>query len=1286
MQVNKIEIKNLIKSLGYKSQEGDKDIFYKSYINHNNYIIKINFETEKIEYRSETIDETNGIRWGDATTSNFENSENFVVLECVDRLLRKGYQPSCLELECKIPLGKKEKGKLDILVSDKNDVPFIMIECKTWVIEYEKEKKKMISNGGQLFSYFATKRAPQYLCLYTSLLENDIIKYKNEIVKVDEQWRELNDQKEIYDHWNKNFEDNGIFNEWAKAYGVEIKSLVRGRLKELNSDDSGRIYNQFAEILRHNIVSDKPNAFNKILNFFICKIIDENKRDDEEVDFQWYENDTNEKLQSRLNELYKKGMKRFLDIDVTDYTEKDITDKLINVHEEDVRRQIQKMFEELRLQKNPEFTFKEVYNKQSFIDNGVVVREIVELLQPYQFRYGHKQQFLGDFFELLLNTSIKQEAGQYFTPVPITRFIVSSLPISEMIAKKIKDDEAEILPIAIDYATGSGHFLTEWMDELQNVIENFEIKGLRRAAASKLKYWKQGQFEWANNTVYGIEADYRLVKTTKVSSFLNGDGEAVIIRANGLDNFERSKEYKGKLKEISKDYSQDNAQFDVLITNPPYSVPSFKNTIEYGEKSFELYNRLTDDSSEIECLFVERAKQLLKVGGYAGIILPSSILSNSSNIYIATREIILKYFKIKAIGEFGSNTFMATGTNTVTLFLERRDNIDYRIIKSAIDNFFNRPKDATANGIEESFSKYVAEVYNNINLDDYITLITEKPNNKIKREELFIDFTKWFNELTEVKQLKSKKTFKDKTVCEQQTKLDKMFYKKIFEIEKDKMLYFLLTYSQKTVVVKVGEKQNEKDFIGYEFSKRRGYEGIRMYRDENNDLTTKLFDEKNQFNEEKVNSYIHKAFLNQKFTISEQLKENITVSQTTSLIDFSKVSFEKTISLFSKKKLETKTRWNLESLNNIVSILESGNRPKGGVRQFKKGAVSLGGEHIGLDGSLSLTKIKYVPIEYYNSSKFGIVMPEDILICKDGALTGKVALVPKEIPFEKVMINEHVFRIRTNENAIQKYLFCFLFSKDGQQLLKSNITGQAQGGLNYSNLNAIKIPLPPKEIQQKIVNKIEEIEEIKQISKEKIVMLKNIISNRAYFSFTKAKLEKIATMICRGKSVKYGNSDIQIIKSGQARGYQKFDFSTKYYVSKTFIPDERNLIKGDILINSTGVGTAGRVTLFDLNDDFIADTHITIVRLDKSIALPKYVLYSLANIGFKNIEKMATGQSGQIELSLSIINNIKIPLPPLKDQQKIVSEIEVIETEKCELEAKINEINIQTEKILKEYL
>ena len=904
--------------MDFLPEDGVSNIYYKKYPLHNNYAIRVNFNTAKIEYLENDVSPEDGIKWGDLTTSNFENSENFVVLECVNRLLEKGYAPKNLFLEYKFPLGRNEKGKLDILVFDNEGKAYLMIECKTWGTEFSKEEKKMLKDGGQLFSYYVQDKGTKYLCLYTSQQNKKNIEYKNNIVKVDEAWHELTNQKEIHDHWNKNTKDNGIFEEWANAYDIEIKALVRSRLLQLNKNDSGRIFNQFAEILRHNVVSDKPNAFNKILNLFICKIIDEDKNDNEQVEFQWLEDDTYESLQIRLNDLYKQGMHRFLDIDVTDFSENDIASTLVNIRDSNAQKVIRDMFIKLRLQKNPEFAFIEVYDDTSFKLNARVVREVVELLQPYQFRYGHKQQFLGDFFELLLNTSIKQEAGQYFTPVPITRYIVSSLPIKELIECKLKDNDPEILPSVIDFACGTGHFLTEYMDKVQSIIENeINISKAKPIARKKLQGWiDYDKFGWAGDYVYGIDADYRLVKSSKVSSFLNGDGEANIIRANGLDHFEKSKEYKGKLKTISNEDHKDNAQFDILIANPPYSVNSFKSTVKFGMETFELFDKITDKSSEIECLFIERMKQLLKVGGYAAIILPSSILSNTG-IYTLTREIILKYFKIVAITEFGSNTFMATNTNTVTLFLKRRSNYDHKHIENAVNSFFEKQKDVTVLGIEKAFSKYVSCIYDDIDFDDYVNFINQKPSDSFVKEELYEDYCAWFEKQNDVKKLKESKSFKSKNANEQEKLLKDMFYQKTIDIEKDKIIYFLLSYGQQTLITKTGEKQEEKAFLGYEFSKSRGHEGIKMLSE-----GTKLYDEFDQFNSEKANYYVYSAFSNLYPEVDEILQDNIGTIETYELINIRKVPFEKSLNLNANVKVSFDTQYPKERLKKNYDIIK----------------------------------------------------------------------------------------------------------------------------------------------------------------------------------------------------------------------------------------------------------------------------------------------------------------------------------------------------------------------------
>ncbi|MDO4771882.1 MAG: restriction endonuclease subunit S [Porphyromonas sp.] len=150
------------------------------------------------------------------------------------------------------------------------------------------------------------------------------------------------------------------------------------------------------------------------------------------------------------------------------------------------------------------------------------------------------------------------------------------------------------------------------------------------------------------------------------------------------------------------------------------------------------------------------------------------------------------------------------------------------------------------------------------------------------------------------------------------------------------------------------------------------------------------------------------------------------------------------------------------------------------------------------------------------------------------------------------------------------------------------------------------------------------------------------------------------------------------MKSGQARGWFDFDFSERHYVDDSFVLDERKLVKGDLLINSTGVGTAGRVTYFGEDGDFVADSHITIFRPNQNLILSQYALCVLGRIGFVNIENMALGQSGQIELSLDVIGNIKIPVPPIDIQKQIVEEIgkvdKSVSVAKSSIDNKISDI------------
>lgn len=1287
------EIKSLILNLGFYAEDGKDNIFMKNYPAHNNYIIRIDFNTKKIEYRDDDIKESDGIKLGDTTTSNFKSSENFVVLECVDRLLEKGYSPDSITLEKKSKLGRKEKGKLDINVADSDGNSYIMIECKTWGNEFIKERNKMLKDGGQLFSYFnAVDRSAKYLCLYTSRLDNESVVYKSDIISIDESWHELSTTTEIYEHWNKNFKDNGIFEDSITAYNVEIKALIRGRLQPLTKDDSGKIFNQFAEILRHNVVSDKPNAFNKILNLFICKIIDEDKNDDEQVDFQWLDEDDNYSLQLRLNDLYKEGMNKFLGIDVTDFSEKDIDDVLINLSDSDAKARLLTIFKKLRLQKNPEFAFIEVYDENSFDLNARVVREVVELLQPYQFRYGHKQQFLGDFFEKLLNTSMKQEAGQFFTPTPVAHYIISCLPLKEFIIEKLKKGNSDgILPTVIDFACGTGHFLTEYMDMIQSIIDAIDISSARRSIKPKLEFWRSdgGQYQWANEYVYGVDADYRLVKSSKVSSFLNGDGEANIIRANGLDHFRKSKDYRGKLLSNSSEDSKDNAQFDVLIANPPYSVNAFKSTVRYGEESFELFEKLTDNSSEIECLFIERMKQLLKVGGYAGIILPSSILSNSG-IYVAAREIILKYFYVVGITEFGSNTFMATNANTVTLFLKRRDNSDWKKIENAVFNFFDKPKDITVLGIEKAFSKYVETVFEDITLDDYISLVNRKPTQAFKILEIYEDYKNWFVNLTEVNNIQNSKEFKELTENEKQLRLETLFFDKIFDIEQDKLLYFLLTYSQKTVIVKTGEKQAEKDFLGYEFSNTRGHEGIKEY-----EKGSKLFDKDNLYNSQKANYYVYKAFLNEHDEIDEELRNNIYITFLSSLLDFKTINFNKTIKSDERVQTPILSKYRTDKLKNLV---------------YYKGGNAFPKEYQNDTDSINTPFIKVSDMKTDGNEKY-IFSANNYVSSSDTKLLKATVFPEKGIIFPKIgqAIHTNKKRILSRPSCVDNNIMC-IYSKNEDIILNQYIYCIFNEYISLSNFASLanpptiqndilfdyKIPVPPIDIQKKIVDEIEIIEQSIIEMKHEVIKLQDNIYHMTETVENDAKTyKKLRRIACINPQKPNKNDYDQNMKiSFIEMAAVSEDGFIQTMETKSFRSIQKggytSFINDDIIIAKiTPCMENGKCALVSNLENGIGygSTEFHVIRANKEEILPKYLFLLLNRDKIREEAKTKmTGKSGHRRVPSAFYDDLDIPIISIRKQKEFVNQIELLENNINKLKAEVSESELKKKIILENYL
>lgn len=149
--------------------------------------------------------------------------------------------------------------------------------------------------------------------------------------------------------------------------------------------------------------------------------------------------------------------------------------------------------------------------------------------------------------------------------------------------------------------------------------------------------------------------------------------------------------------------------------------------------------------------------------------------------------------------------------------------------------------------------------------------------------------------------------------------------------------------------------------------------------------------------------------------------------------------------------------WRVGKLGDILSNIESGSRPKGGIDSaLKNGIPSVGAESIDGVGNYNFSGTKYVTKDFFDLMKRGLVKDYDILIYKDGAYVGKKAMFGLGFPFDIFAVNEHVFILRTNKISNQFFLYFLLKQEELSQLN----TNSAQPGLNQEAIKNLRILIP----------------------------------------------------------------------------------------------------------------------------------------------------------------------------------------------------------------------------------
>ena len=343
-------------------------------------------------------------------------------------------------------------------------------------------------------------------------------------------------------------------------------------------------------------------------------------------------------------------------------------------------------------------------------------------------------------------------------------------------------------------------------------------------------------------------------------------------------------------------------------------------------------------------------------------------------------------------------------------------------------------------------------------------------------------------------------------------------------------------------------------------------------------------------------------------------------------------------------------------LLDLVDVMQAGTRPAGGAT-VKDGAVpSLGGENVGNDSQLALHTVRTIPRSFFEGMKRGQLAPGDVLINKDGAQTGKVARYTGE--FDQAAINEHLFLLRPDyRRCTAGYLYWAMISDRVQRQIARFITGSAQPGLGQGFLAGVAVPEPGLDEQRVVVEPLDWSQRQIEARKRCLAKLEQFRDGLAAESFSESESTMmplqalVAAPICYGivQPGRHTPAGVPVVTIRDVRRR----FAGEMHRAAPFLDAQyaRSRVEpGDLVVSIKGtIGVVGVVP-----DGFSGNISrdVARVRTRGQRVLSAYLeQYFRSAQGLRTLERAVVGTT-RAEISIGVLNRIRVPVPPLTDQQK----------------------------------
>ena len=378
--------------------------------------------------------------------------------------------------------------------------------------------------------------------------------------------------------------------------------------------------------------------------------------------------------------------------------------------------------------------------------------------------------------------------------------------------------------------------------------------------------------------------------------------------------------------------------------------------------------------------------------------------------------------------------------------------------------------------------------------------------------------------------------------------------------------------------------------------------------------------------------------------------------------------------LYKEKLLKTS---NYLLIENIVEKSEQSNYEKKSLLEladfyrgitFKKddevedkGTKVLRANNVNINGSLNMGDIKIISnkVSFKDSQK---LFKNDILMCTASGSKehiGKTSFIKEDLD---ITFGGFMGVLRTKEMMNPRLLYFILKDEKFNEHLRQNIYGANINNINNRILESFRIPVPPIEHQNKIVEEINSYQKIIDGCRQVLENYKPSINIDP--DWETVEIEKAPLTIIDGDRGKNYPSGSDFSKDGyclflNTKNVLKdgFNFDNTIFISQKKDNELRKgkLTRDDVILTTRG--TIGNCAIFNEKVKFNnirINSGMLIFRCDKAVLLPEYLFFFFQSANFKKDMNLSKSGSAQPQLPISSLKNIRIPIPSISQQKKII--------------------------------